>query len=84
MGPMSRDYAEELLAQLELARRRFPEADRAEIVGEIMRNLDDDALLAYAADRLGYWPAEPPGDLRAMAEDHVLNVVVDLEEEWTE
>lgn len=76
---MPTDYREELAAQWRLARDKFPAADHAEITQEIMRNLDDDELLAHASDMLSYWGAEPPGDRRAMAENHILNFVIEME-----
>lgn len=70
---------DELAAQYAMARAVFPDADRVELVGVIMARLDDDTVLGLAADMLGYWPAEPPGDRWGMAEHEVLNFVLEQE-----
>ena len=66
--------------QYRLARDEYPEADQYEIVGVIMRRLSNDAVLGLAADVLGYWPSEPPGDMHGMAEHEVFNWVSEVEE----
>jgi len=68
---------DELAAQYTIAQEELPHADQVELVEVIMSRLDDDTILGLAADMLGYWPEEPPGSRREMAEHEVLNFVIE-------
>jgi hypothetical protein len=74
-----RDYGAEVAAQYRLARSESPQVGADELVAVIVARLDQDALLALAADMLIHWPAEPPGTRRQMAEQVVFNFVVTTE-----
>jgi hypothetical protein len=74
-----RHYGEELAAQYRLARLEFPHVSAADLVSVIVSRLDQDALLAHAADMLTHWPAGPPGTRRQMAEQVVFNFVLTTE-----
>ncbi|MGH3781245.1 MAG: hypothetical protein ACRDRO_11645 [Pseudonocardiaceae bacterium] len=70
---------DELAAQYTVARAGLPDMEQVELVEVIMSRLDDDTILGLAAGMLGYWPAEPPGNRRDMAENEVLNFVTEME-----
>jgi hypothetical protein len=73
------DHCAELAAQYRLARSQFPDADIPELAALILARMDDDALLALAADTLAYSPSAPAGGRYEMAQDVVIKFVSAIE-----
>jgi hypothetical protein len=73
------DYCAELAAHHRLARSEFPDADIPELSALIVARMDDDALLALAADTLAYSPSAPAGGRYEMAADVVVKFVSAIE-----